>query len=905
MNRSVPTDVRLLLLILVVMLPARIFQTANVRSMSIDGGYLTEVARHVRDGHGLVTNMSVYNFGYESFPHPTAVYPLWPLLLGYSARVADLETLAHWLPFWLSTGAVVAAFLFGKRLSPAPIFPSVSTGIHGGHVTAILLAFNPQFIHYTSIPYTEGLSWLLLFVYAWRLIGTRDETSSSWAVEQAVWLSLLFFARAQFLVVPMALAVAVGARLVVGPDRFGWARLGLISLGLFGGALFLWWLYLRTFVVDPGLTQLLRFDQSPANHLLTEFDVIVPTDSVMSALTDRLSGVGLSYHIASPRSWIPSFGAAALALPFAAVFSLAAWFRGKRNGLSRRVAALRASGGVSRFTLVMIAVGSALSVYATHKHFAGDWYFSKRQGMIALWSFLLPMLWLLRQEGYARAVGTILLSATLTGGVLKLAREGVAADKEASATDKFGDLVGWLNQHGDATTPVPIAMNEGTMRKLAWRTQGIGYHAIISGTPAEDLEVMVEKLGVRYLILPSTRRGYSVCQGGAIEANFDLLPERPSGYYVLKARQAPAPAPAPRPRVLLVGVDGLSWTVMGPMIAEGRLPNFGRLMQQGASLTTMDGLGDKGAATEWTTIATGRTPEDHGGEDEAEFVNAGGEAASVPTPRSVPALWDIARAAGRTVDVVNWPVRGATVAPAPSTTLPSATAAAAASPTLATQPAPAATPALEPVPAPVADPARAPEDTPQAWFDRAQAADAGHVAAAVAALRSAPKDLTLVYLHGPDPIQHLAWSGVEPFRYASPPTLPKADAALVQASYRYLDASLAQLLDAAGPDVTVIVVSAHGAEPCTGKKITHPGCHSRTAKGMGFFGGQGALPGEKLATMQPTDIFPTVAWLQQLPIAEELPGRIRSEGFRWEYAARFGRTEVATYGPWPPTSGPR
>ena len=869
MSRSVPADVRVFLLLLLIVLPARIFQTAHVRSMNIDGGYFTEIARHVRDGHGLVTNVSVYNFGYESFPHPTAVYPLWPLLLGYSARLADLETLAHWLPLVLYTGAVVAAFLFGRRLSPEPIFPSVNAGIHGGHVAAILLAFNPLFIHFTSTPFTEGLSWFLFFVYAGRLIASRDETSWRWAVEQAVWLALLFFSRAQFLVIPMAVAAAIGVRTMVGPDRLAWARTGLISVGLFCGALFLWWLHLGTFVVDAGLTQILRFDQSPANNLLTDFDVIVPTESAVSVLTDRLSGVGVSYLIASPRSWIPGFGAAALALPFAAIFGLVAMFRGEIAGPSRQLAALRGTGGMGRFTLLVIAVCSALSVHAVHKHFAGDWYFSKRQGMIALLSFLLPMLWLLRRRGYALIVGTVLLSATLAGGVLKLAREGVAADKEAEGTDKFRELVGWLNQHGDATKPVPLALDEGTLRQLAWRTEGIGYHAVIVDTPYEDIDVMVQRLGVRYLILPGTRRAYALWQGGAgrIEAKFELLPERPSGYYILRVRQPAAPLPAPPiRRVVVLGVDGLSWTVMGPMIAEGRLPTFAGLVQQGASLTGMDGLGGKGPPTEWTTIATGRAPLDHAGEDEPELISVAGEAASTPAVRTLPALWDVARAAGRTVDLFNWPVAGST----------------AAAPT-------AAAPAVA--------------ETPRAWFDRAQAADAGAVAAAASALRTAPKDLTMVYLHGADPIQHLAWSGVEPFRYGSTPSLPAADAALVQASYEYLDGALAELSVAAGPDATLIVMSAHGAEPCTGKAPVHPGCHSRSARGVVFIGGSGALPGAKLTAMQPTDIFPTVAWLLRLPISAELPGRVRSEGFRWDYAAGFGRTEVESYGAWAATTG--
>ena len=45
--RAIPADIRLFGCFVLALLPLRIVATASVRWMSIDGGYYTEVARHV------------------------------------------------------------------------------------------------------------------------------------------------------------------------------------------------------------------------------------------------------------------------------------------------------------------------------------------------------------------------------------------------------------------------------------------------------------------------------------------------------------------------------------------------------------------------------------------------------------------------------------------------------------------------------------------------------------------------------------------------------------------------------------------------------------------------------------------------------------------------------------------
>ncbi|MBW2313567.1 MAG: alkaline phosphatase family protein [Deltaproteobacteria bacterium] len=64
-------------------------------------------------------------------------------------------------------------------------------------------------------------------------------------------------------------------------------------------------------------------------------------------------------------------------------------------------------------------------------------------------------------------------------------------------------------------------------------------------------------------------------------------------------------------RVVLVGVDGASWRVIDGLVAEGALPTFAALAERGveAELETVEPVV---SPVVWTSLATGRTPENHG-----------------------------------------------------------------------------------------------------------------------------------------------------------------------------------------------------------------------------------------------------------------------------------------------------
>ncbi len=125
---------------------------------------------------------------------------------------------------------------------------------------------------------------------------------------------------------------------------------------------------------------------------------------------------------------------------------------------------------------------------------------------------------------------------------------------------------------------------------------------------------------------------------------------------VSAARRAAVRERVGRPdrRVLVIGLDGADWSIMSPLLRAGDMPNLARLMRSGSH-------GDLRTITPilspliWTTMATGVGPAEHGILDFMEVDPATG--ATVPITgreRKVPALWNIASAAGLSTVTSGW-----------------------------------------------------------------------------------------------------------------------------------------------------------------------------------------------------------------------------------------------------------
>ncbi len=110
----------------------------------------------------------------------------------------------------------------------------------------------------------------------------------------------------------------------------------------------------------------------------------------------------------------------------------------------------------------------------------------------------------------------------------------------------------------------------------------------------------------------------------------------------------------PLRRIVCIGVDGGDWKIIDPMIEKGLLPEFERFVKDGATgpLRSMEPML---SPLLWTTMATGKLPEEHGILNFTETDPETGEKIPVTRlSRKVDAFWNMMSDYGRTVDIVGW-----------------------------------------------------------------------------------------------------------------------------------------------------------------------------------------------------------------------------------------------------------
>lgn len=270
----------------------------------------------------------------------------------------------------------------------------------------------------------------------------------------------------------------------------------------------------------------------------------------------------------------------------------------------------------------------------------------------------------------------------------------------------------------------------------------------------------------------------------------------PSAEQVDPSEQEPAP-------LIVIGIDGADWSVIRELWDQGRLPHLRTLADRGVTSELRTRYASSPVI--WTTIATGRRPQEHGITD---FVVATPEG-DVPvssTVRRVPALWNMVSKVGRSVAVLGWwaswpaepDIRGVVVSDralldthgrvAPEDLLPrfeelSAKALAAAT-------------------AFNSNPAATARDQVMAHLAPLLAND-GH-------------DLMLVYFRGVDISSHNYWKYYRPGSFEEGVVDAEGLAAFahrIPEEYEAVDQAIGTLLAAADPEPNVLVISDHGFEP--------------------------------------------------------------------------------------------
>ena len=394
----------------------------------------------------------------------------------------------------------------------------------------------------------------------------------------------------------------------------------------------------------------------------------------------------------------------------------------------------------------------------------------------------------------------------------------------------------------------------------------------------------------------------------------------------------------PSPRVTVIAIDAASLDLITRATAEGRLPNFGRILDAGA-VRHLATLRPTSAEAVWAAVATGKLPQKNGVRSAGiyEISGGGGDLQLLPEycfahglqrfgflverPHSsatyrTRTLWSIVSTNGYSVGVVGWPltqpapaVRGYLVSDSyhrvaltasgiddPSAIYPLELQLDA----LAAME--AATSDAAPVVAASVGGAGATSDARQeapARVDRIN----DRIAQAMA--RARPAQVTLTRYQSLDTIGHYF------LRYAVPSEFGDVTeeerrrlGAVLERQYAVLDEAIGRAMAGLGPEDLLIVVSGYGMEPLGfGKRLIERvigdpdinGTHEAAPDGFLLAYGATVARGRQQDRASVVDVTPTILYFLGLPIGRDMDGYARTDLFQRSFTDERPITFIPTY----------
>jgi predicted AlkP superfamily phosphohydrolase/phosphomutase len=393
------------------------------------------------------------------------------------------------------------------------------------------------------------------------------------------------------------------------------------------------------------------------------------------------------------------------------------------------------------------------------------------------------------------------------------------------------------------------------------------------------------------------------------------------------------PAPERAARVTVLAVDGASLDLIARATAEGRLPNFGRVVDSGAVMRLAT-LHPTSAEAVWTAIATGKLPQKNGvrssavyrtpSSDEAirllpDFCYASGllrfgvlaeERLTSAALRARP-LWSILTQLGIRVGVINWPltypapiVRGYVVSDQYVQRSSSPTGDLAAMvypPELLTRMPPFGQVTWNELPAivPVGTSAMPERHQLPGRADRLY--DRLHQWLA----ETEPAQVSITRFESVDQIGHYF------LRYAVPQAFGNVSdddrrrfGSILESHYGFVDEAIGRELAALGQEDLLLVVSGYGMEPLGfGKRVLEQvigdpevsGTHEGAPDGFLMAYGASVVNTRQLRRASIVDLVPTVLYFLGLPIGRDMDGYARTDIFQAAFTEDRPITFIPTY----------
>ena len=350
-------------------------------------------------------------------------------------------------------------------------------------------------------------------------------------------------------------------------------------------------------------------------------------------------------------------------------------------------------------------------------------------------------------------------------------------------------------------------------------------------------------------------------------------------------------------KVLLIGWDAADWKVINKLIDEGKMPTMSKFVNEGVmgNLATLD---PPLSPMLWTTIATGMHADKHG---ILGFIQPNKEGDGVTpvlsTSRKVKALWNILMQESMRSNVVGWwpshpaePINGIYVSNfyhkmsnQINFRKPMAEA------TVHPEELHKIMEELRVFPWELTEAHLLPFVPNAAKIDQENDHRLGSIAKIIAETATIHSAATYVMENSKWDLMAVYYDGIDHFGHGfmnyHPPKMDKIKQedfdmykGVVEAGYRFHDMMLERLLELAGEDTTVIIVSDHGfhSDHMRPKHLSKaPAAPAAQHRSFGIFAAKGPHIKKDEIVYGSTllDITPTILDLFGLPIGEDMPGK--------------------------------
>ena len=356
-------------------------------------------------------------------------------------------------------------------------------------------------------------------------------------------------------------------------------------------------------------------------------------------------------------------------------------------------------------------------------------------------------------------------------------------------------------------------------------------------------------------------------------------------------------------KTLLIGLDAAEWAIINPLIEAGMMPAFKKIRDQGVT-GKIQTLNPPFSPMLWTSIATGKTAEKHGILGFVEPDNDGSGIRPVSsTSRKCHAIWNILQSQGYKCNVAGWwpshpaePISGVMI----SNQFQKASAPFGESwPVKEDSVHGVETDKVEGL---RVHPAQIPTDMIKIFVPKAESVDQekDHSLMMLKAMiaetltikntalwmiENTVWDFTAVYFNELDQLSHRFMPFHPPKLKWVPEEYFNIYYNVITATYTFYDTILLDLMEKAGEDTNIILLSDHGFRTGDFRIKDHPKISASIALDHMEYGvlgmyGPAFKNKEEILHASLLDIAPTVLSLYDLPVGKDMDGKVLTEVFK-------------------------